>query len=100
LPFSKHIASPSHHIGPAGEHDQAERHRAQSTPLAIRELANGSARVTMGDVDTSPRDAGELEAGISADGNTLVFSGTMTRGSSLGLQDIWIATRAHRPDQH
>jgi hypothetical protein len=39
---------------------------------------------------------GELEAAISADGNTLVFSGTMTRGSSLGLQDIWIATRTHR----
>jgi hypothetical protein len=38
---------------------------------------------------------GELEAGISADGNTLVFSGTMTRGSSLGRQDIWITTRAH-----
>jgi hypothetical protein len=39
---------------------------------------------------------GELEAGISADGNTLVFSGTMMRGSSLGLQDIWIATRVHQ----
>lgn len=39
---------------------------------------------------------GELDPGISADGKTLVFSGTMTRGSSLGLQDIWIATRAHR----
>ena len=39
---------------------------------------------------------GELEAGISDDGNTLVFSGTMTRGSSLGRQDIWISTRAHR----
>ena len=36
---------------------------------------------------------GELEAGISDDGNTLVFSGTMTRGGSLGRQDIWIATR-------
>jgi hypothetical protein len=41
---------------------------------------------------------GELEAAISADGNTLVFSGTATRGSSLGLQDIWIATRVHRPE--
>lgn len=39
---------------------------------------------------------GELEPGISADGRTLVFSGTMARGSSLGLQDIWIATRPHR----
>jgi WD40 repeat protein len=38
---------------------------------------------------------GDLEAGISDDGNTLVFSGTMTRGSSLGRQDIWITTRAH-----
>jgi len=36
---------------------------------------------------------GELEAGISADGNTLVFAGTMTRGGSLGRQDLWIATR-------
>ena len=36
---------------------------------------------------------GELEAGISDDGNTLVFSGTMTRGGSLGRQDIWISTR-------
>jgi hypothetical protein len=36
---------------------------------------------------------GDLEAGISDDGKTLVFSGTMTRGSSLGRQDIWIATR-------
>ena len=42
---------------------------------------------------------GELEAAISADGNALVFSGTMTRGSSLGLQDIWIATRAHRSER-
>ena len=40
---------------------------------------------------------GELEAGISADGRTLVFSGTASRGSSLGFQDIWIATRAHAP---
>lgn len=39
--------------------------------------------------------AGELEAAISHDGSTLVFSGTMARGSSIGLQDIWIATRAH-----
>jgi len=38
---------------------------------------------------------GELEAGISDDGNTLVFSGTAARGSSLGRQDIWISTRAH-----
>jgi hypothetical protein len=38
---------------------------------------------------------GELEAAISHDGSTLVFSGTMARGSSLGLQAIWIATRAH-----
>jgi hypothetical protein len=39
---------------------------------------------------------GELEGGLSDDGKTLVFSGTMTRGSSLGRQDIWIATRTHR----
>ena len=38
---------------------------------------------------------GEMEAGISDDGKTLVFSGTMTRGSSLGFQDIWISTWSH-----
>ena len=38
---------------------------------------------------------GEMEADISADGNTLVFSGNRLRGSSLGLTDIWISTRAH-----
>jgi len=38
---------------------------------------------------------GELEAAISLDGNTLVFSGTMTRGGSLGCQDIWISIRKH-----
>lgn len=40
---------------------------------------------------------GELEPALSADGQTLVFSGTMARGSSLGLQDIWIATRVYPP---
>lgn len=36
---------------------------------------------------------GELEAAISFDGMTLVFSGTETRGFSLGRQDIWMAVR-------
>ena len=36
---------------------------------------------------------GEMEAALSADGNTLVFSGNMLRGSSLGFTDIWITTR-------
>ena len=38
---------------------------------------------------------GEIEAALSADGNTLVFSGNRLRGSSLGLNDIWISTRVH-----
>ena len=36
---------------------------------------------------------GELESAISLDGMTLLFSGTASRGSSLGLQDIWISNR-------
>ena len=36
---------------------------------------------------------GELESAISLDGTILLFSGTASRGSSLGRQDIWIATR-------
>jgi hypothetical protein len=36
----------------------------------------------------------DLEAGISGDGNTLVFSGGRQRVTSLGFTDIWIATRA------
>jgi hypothetical protein len=36
---------------------------------------------------------GELEAAISYDGQSLVFSGTETRGFSLGRQDIWMALR-------
>jgi hypothetical protein len=36
----------------------------------------------------------DLEEGISADGNTLVFSGAALRGGlSFGLNDIWITTR-------
>ena len=42
--------------------------------------------------------AGEMEAGISDDGNTLVFSGNILRGSSLGFQDLWIATRVRKND--
>lgn len=36
---------------------------------------------------------GELESAISFDGRTLVFSGTETRGTSMGRQDIWLSTR-------
>ena len=36
---------------------------------------------------------GELESAISLDGMTLLFSGTASRGSSFGLQDIWISNR-------
>lgn len=36
---------------------------------------------------------GELTVGLSRDGRTLIFSGTATRGSSLGFQDFWISTR-------
>lgn len=36
---------------------------------------------------------GELTPSLSWDGRTLIFSGTFTRGSSLGFQDFWMSTR-------
>ena len=36
----------------------------------------------------------DLEVAISAEGNTLVFSSGRQRAPSLGLNDIWITTRA------
>jgi len=36
---------------------------------------------------------GELVPDLSRDGRTLFFSGTATRGGSLGFQDIWMSTR-------
>ena len=36
---------------------------------------------------------GELTPSLSWDGRTLLFSGTATRGGSLGFQDIWMSTR-------
>ena len=36
---------------------------------------------------------GELTPGLSWDGRTLLFSGTATRGGSLGFQDFWMSAR-------
>jgi len=60
-----------------------------------------STRNHMGDPWSTPVNVGapvnsnfaDLEAGISDDGNTLVFSVAANRVPSLGLNDIWISTR-------
>lgn len=36
---------------------------------------------------------GELQPRLSWDGRTLLFSGTASRGGSLGFQDLWMSTR-------
>jgi hypothetical protein len=36
---------------------------------------------------------GEFSPALSRDGRTLVFSGNMLRGGSLGRQDLWMSTR-------
>lgn len=41
---------------------------------------------------------GELSPALSRDGRTLVFSGNMLRGGSLGRMDLWMSTRTRVGD--
>jgi hypothetical protein len=43
---------------------------------------------------------GEFSPALSRDGLTLVFSGNMLRGGSLGRQDLWMSTRTRLGEGH